>query len=803
MLKMPGSVPAAVGARQASRFSECPGGVATMNEGLSNSPVSAARRTFGGVLGGLVGFVCMSTAAGVLVAAAISPAVAVAGMATTNTINVFENLPDYLRIDQLAQKSSIYATQANGRVVLLASFYDQNRVEVSWEGISQYAKDAAVAGEDPRFYEHGGVDLQGTLRATFKTVTGGETQGGSSITQQYVKNVLIQKCEGITDARQHDACYTAATETTPDRKLREMRLAIGVEKAYSKDDILRQYLNITGFGGTVYGIEAAANYYFKTTAAKLTLAQAASLVAIVNNPVKFQLDRPNSTTNGKANGYQANRERRDYILGAMLKYKKITRQEYADAVASPVTPVITEPSTGCQTAGASAFFCDYVTKTLLHDPVFGPDAETRLLNFRRGGYKVFSTLDLDLQKAAVATMNRNVPKVWGSGDVGGVISSVQVGTGRVLAMVQNKDYSQDPAVQAKGRNYTGINYNTDFPDGGSRGFQPGSTYKVFTLAEWLKEGHTLNERSDTRIKSDWGTFRDSCLGPQNYGTSFQPRNDTSNETGANYTALQSTIASINTGYIGMAKKLDLCGIRKTAQAFGVHRADGNPLQQGASAVIGTNEIAPLTIAVAFAGIANKGVTCGPVAIDKIIGPDGKQMPVPKSTCKRSVSVSVAAGMDYAMQRVMTNGTAQESWAKTSPRVPMIGKTGTTDGATATWMSGASTKVATVVAVVSVTGKIPQRALSFPSGYVATARHRMWPDVMSVANAKYGGGGFPAASAAVIGSVAPVPAPPVKATPAPAPGPAPGTGTTPGTTPGTVPGSPGGKPKGRQKGTSKG
>ncbi|HZK58955.1 MAG TPA: transglycosylase domain-containing protein, partial [Cryobacterium sp.] len=371
----------------------------------------------------------MSTAAGVLVAAAISPAVAIAAMATTNTINVFENLPDYLRIDQLAQKSSIYATQANGRVVLLASFYDQNRVEVSWEGISQYAKDAAVAGEDPRFYEHGGVDLQGTLRATFKTVTGGETQGGSSITQQYVKNVLIQKCEAITDARQHDACYTAATETTPDRKLREMRLAIGVEKAYSKDDILRQYLNITGFGGTVYGIEAAANYYFKTTAAKLTLAQAASLVAIVNNPVKFQLDRPNSTTNGKANGYQANRERRDYILDAMLKYKKITRQEYADAVASPVTPVITEPSTGCQTAGASAFFCDYVTKTLLHDPVFGPDAETRLLNFRRGGYKVFSTLDLDLQKAAVATMNRNVPKVWGSGDVGGVISSVQVGTG--------------------------------------------------------------------------------------------------------------------------------------------------------------------------------------------------------------------------------------------------------------------------------------------------------------------------------------------------------------------------------------
>ena len=316
---------------------------------------------------------------------------------------------------------------------------------------------------------------------------------------------------------------------------------------------------------------------------------------------------------------------------------------------------------------------------------------------------MYTTLDLDVQAAAVDTMNKNVPKIYARGDVGAVISSVQVGTGRVLAMTQNKDYSQDPAVQATGANYTGINYNTDYTQGGSSGFQPGSTYKVFTLAEWLKEGHSLNEHVDSRRKSNWGTFQDSCLGPQNYGSSFNPRNDTSNESGGSYTALQSTILSINTGFIGMAKKLDLCGIRKTAESFGVHRADGGTLAQGAASVIGTNEIAPLTMAVAFAGIANNGVTCSAVAIDRIIGPDGKEMPVPKTSCAQSVDPSADAGMTYAMQKVLTNGTAGPSYAKTFPRVPMIAKTGTTDGAKDTWMSGASTKVATVVALVSVTG----------------------------------------------------------------------------------------------------
>jgi len=705
--------------------------------------MSAKKRTVSGALGGLLGIIGMSAVAGVLVTVAVTPALAVTGMTTTNTINVFESLPNYLRVDQLSQKSTIYAVQDNGAPYALASFYDQNRVEVPLASMSQYVQDAAVSGEDPRFFEHGGVDLQGTVRGALSTITGGGTQGGSSITQQYVKNVLVQKCEVLTDQDELDNCYDEATATTPERKLKEMRLAIGVEKEYTKPEILQGYLNITLFGGSVYGIEAASSYYFNTSAANLTLSQSASLIAIVNNPEKFRLDRPDSETNGAASGYADNKQRRDYILGEMLKYKKVSQEDYDAAIAAPIEPTITEPSTGCQTAGGSAYFCDYVTQILKTDPTFGEDEDTRMTNFRRGGYDIYTTLDLDLQQAAEDTISENVPETFDGWDMGTVATSVQVGTGRVLAMAQNKIYSQDPDVLSQGAQYTSINYNTDKNQGGSSGFQPGSTYKVFTLAEWLKEGHALNERVDSARKSDWGTFQDYCSGPQTF-PGYNPKND-ANESGTNYSALQSTINSINTGFLGMAKKLDLCKIRDTAEAFGVHRADGDELEKGASSVLGTNEIAPLSMAVAFAGIANAGTTCSAVVIDRIVGPDDTEIPPPTSTCKESVEPSVAAGMAYAMKRVLTEGSATQSYNSTSPRVPMIGKTGTTDGSKDTWMSGASSKVATVVGVVSVTGDINQRNTKFESGSAATARHRMWPDIMGVANAKYGGDDFAEAS----------------------------------------------------------
>lgn len=697
-------------------------------------------RTFLRASGAFIGFVAVSAAAGLLVVAAVSPAIALSSLAATTSITMFENLPNYLKIGDLAQGSNIYATGADGAPVKLATFYDQNREEVGWDGISQFVKDAAVAGEDPRFYEHAGIDLQGTLRATVKVALTSGTQGGSSITQQYVKNVLVQNA--VTNAKtteEQDAAVEEATKPKPDRKLKEMRLAIGLEKKYSKTDILKGYLNIAYFGGTVYGIEAASKYYFGGVSAKdLNLEQAASLVAIVNNPEKFRLDRPDSKRNGAANGYAVSKERRDYILKRMLKFKKITPAQYVDAIAAPVAPTLSPPSTGCQTAAGAGFFCDYVYWTVRNDDAFGATVDERVEKLRRGGLNIYTTLDVALQAASEAAINENVPSTDPRFDVGSTAVTVQPGTGRILAMAQNKTFSNDPDVlQAQGAGWTSLNYNADIGYGGSSGFQPGSTYKVFTLAEWINEDHSLRETFDGR-KRTFTRFTNSCDG--NFSGAFSPNNDDDRIASD---AIDATRWSVNSSFMAMAQQMDLCKIKNTAMAFGVHRADEDPLQMNPSDVLGTQEVAPLTMAAAFAGIANRGVTCTPIAIDRIVDRTGAELKPPQSKCQASVQPNVAAAMAYAMQKTFADGgTAVASNPGTG--VPHIGKTGTTDFAKDTWMIGASTKAATAVWVGNVThaNDANLRQIRFGDLSAATARHRIWPRIMRVADIAFGGDAFP-------------------------------------------------------------
>ncbi|GLI26186.1 carboxypeptidase [Agromyces rhizosphaerae] len=716
--------------------------------------MSAQNRTLRGAAEGVLGLIGLSALAGVLVTATVTPALAVTGMAANSSISMFENLPGYLEIDDLSQKSTIYAKYgADWRPI--ASFFDQNREEVAWDDISQYVKDAAISGEDPRFYEHGGVDLQGTIRGAVSTyVLNRDVQGGSSITQQYIKNVLIQ--QGIaeaTTAEEEQAAYLEATATTPERKLKEIRYAITLEKQFTKDEVLLGYLNIAHFGGRVYGIESAAKYYFDKSASELSLAQAASLIAIVNNPEKFRLDYPDSETNGaetvNADGesvpYAANMDRRNYILGEMLEYQKITQEEYDEAIATPVEPTITEPSTGCQSAGDLGYFCDYVTwevRNKLDDPET-EDVNEGLQLLQKGGLNIYTTIDTSLQKAAVATMKANVPSVDARFDVGSTAVSVQPGTGDILAMTQNKTFSNDPDVLAKGAQYSAVNYNTDYAYGGSSGFQPGSTYKVFTLAEWLNEGHSLLESFNGQ-RREFTHFTNTCDG--DFVGSFDPKND-DGRVATN--SVDATKWSVNTSFVAMAQQLDLCGIKETAQAFGIHRADGNPLQMNPSDVLGTQEIAPVTMAAAYAGIANNGLTCEPNAIKKIRDAEGEAIYSPEPVCTQSVTTDVAAAMQYAMQQTFAGGgTAVAS--NTYSGVAHIGKTGTTDDSKDTWMNGASTKVATAVWVGHVTApagrQVALRNIYWDSGPAATARHRMWKDIMTVADAKYGGEAFPEANA---------------------------------------------------------
>ncbi|MFE6963946.1 transglycosylase domain-containing protein [Agromyces sp. NPDC057679] len=709
---------------------------------------------------GILGFVGMSALAGVLVTAAVTPALAVTGMAANNSITMFENLPGYLEIGELAQKSTIYAMKPDGTPSAMAYFYDDNREEVEFKYISQYLKDAAVAGEDPRFYDHGGIDIAGTVRGALKTVIGGDTQGGSSITQQYVKNVLVANdmSKATTDEERTEA-WEKHTKTSVDRKLKEMRYAIAVEKEYSKDVILGGYLNIAGFGGQIYGVQTAASYYFGTNAKDLSLAQAASLIAIVNSPEEFRLDYPEDELNGAATvvdgetvPYARNKERRDYILGKMLEEKKITQEEHDAAIAEPVAPKIVPPSSGCQASPVYAYFCDYVTweiKNKLDNPET-TDVNEGARMLERGGLDIYTTIDVDLQNAAYSAVHDNVPTSIPEANIGGSAVSVEVGTGRILAMAQNTVYNVDPEVTGDG--YDAVNYNATIDYGSSHGFQPGSTFKIFTLGEWLKEGHSVNESMDARKRNNWGTFKDSCDGDKDAGD-WDPRNDEGGN-GGYWSALHNTVRSENTGFVAMAKQLDLCGIKKTATGLmSAGRADGKPLGEGLnedgnripfgpSAVLGTEEIAPISMATAFAAVAGGGKSCTPIAIDSITDGEGKAVEIPKSTCTQAITPDVAAGMNYALQRVMTEGTGTSSrGSMDTAGTPMIGKTGTTDDAYATWMSGASSKVATVVGVYNVTGFVNLRETYINGEQAAVLRHNIWPRIMDVANNKYGGDAF--------------------------------------------------------------
>ncbi|MDP3951318.1 transglycosylase domain-containing protein, partial [Microbacterium sp.] len=368
-------------------------------------------RTAKGVLGGLLGLIGLSAVAGVLVTATVTPALAVAGAAGSQALDLFDKLPSYLKPDAPMEPSTIYAIGHDGKPVQMATFFDQNRTQVEFDQISPVVYDAILSSEDKGYYEHGGVNLGATAKALIDNVRGTSSRGASTISQQYVKNVLVQQCEqkvlpGDENYADKTAqCWLDATNAVGtdgiERKLQEMRYAIQIEKDYSKNEILLGYLNIASFGGTVYGIEAAANYYFNTSASNLTVAQAATLAGIVQNPNRYRIDKiggsateAGNAVNSEADGYELTKVRRDYVINRMHEDGKITDAQHAEALESPIVPAINAPSQGCAAAQNNAYFCQYVKTVVLGDPAFGDTYEERVKALQRDGLEIYTSLDL-------------------------------------------------------------------------------------------------------------------------------------------------------------------------------------------------------------------------------------------------------------------------------------------------------------------------------------------------------------------------------------------------------------------------
>jgi membrane peptidoglycan carboxypeptidase len=663
----------------------------------------------------------------------VAPAIAVTGVTASSAIGVFDSLPEYMTIGQLPERNEIYANSTAGPV-RIATIYDQNREEVPYEQISQYALDAAVDGEDRRFFEHGGVDMAGVIRAALGNLGSGDIESGAStLSMQVVKNTFIQAALELPTEEERDAAYDEAVAPSFDRKLKEMKLAIGLEKKYTKKEILAAYLNISNFGNATYGIQAAAQRYFSVNAADLNPAQAASLLAIVQEPSNRHLADPEN--------WPRNEQRRDYILEYMYDAGHLTKAEFDEAYNTPIDENFVKlqpPSNGCRAAMIEArWFCDYVVKSVPDFEFLGDTIDARKAAWKTGGYKLYTTLDLDIQRVAQNAVWAYAPNTETGFALGSASTAVEPGTGRVLTMAENKIFDDDP--EQTGVEYSAVNYNTDFTRGGSSGVQPGSTYKLFTLLSWLEAGKGVNER----LAADPGPwYYDAfkvCGEPYGGHTTF-PAGNASNERGI-YTIREGTVQSINGIFFRMAQQLDLCTINELAARLGVVRANGDELQTNPTSVIGTNEVTPLSMAGAYATVAALGKYCKPIIVDSVVAPDGQELPGQQQDCKQVLDPGVAATAIDVLKRVMN--VSNTAYANPEDGVPIFGKTGTTDRSNQTWMASATSTIANVVWVGNSVGEYDITDTAYNGVRGILLRHYITRDIMATANALRGGADWPA------------------------------------------------------------
>ena len=705
--------------------------------------MSAQKTPRRGVVSALAGIIGFSALSGLLITAMVAPALAVTGITASSTIGIFDGLPDYLEIGQQPERNTLYANYTGkGNVdgyYPIATIYDQNRQEVGYDQISSFAIDATVAGEDRRFFDHGGVDLTSLVRAAVgNVVSSGIESGASTLTMQLVKNTYISEAESLANEDERKAAYEDAIRTSFDRKLKEMKLAIGLEKRYTKKEILTAYLNIANFGNATYGIQAAAQRYYSVDAKDLSLEQAASLIAIVQEPSVRNLSDPEY--------FADNQERRDVILFAMLDVGSITQEEYDTALAIPVdeeTVVPSAPKNGCTAAYTYAkWFCDYVVKSVGDFEFLGDTPEERNANWKQGGYKIYTTLDLDAQIPSQKATWAYAPPSETSYSLGSATSTVEGGTGKVRVMAENKKFND--TADGGGADTSAVNYNTSFEYGGSTGFQPGSTYKAFTLIEWLNQGKGINERLEGTARDiPASQFLDSCNGPWGGIVEF---GNNAGERGI-YSVAEGTAESINGIFFSMASQLDLCNIRNVAASLGVERADGNELQTNPASIIGTNEVTPLSLASAYAAIGAGGLWCEPIIIEKAIDSRNNDLGGQEKNCRQAISPEVAATAAYVMKEVLNRGNA--AYSDPNDGIPIFGKTGTTDGANQTWMATATTRYGTATWVGNSIGEQDISRVSYEGVQGYRLRHYITKATDTALNIKYPGTEFGEPDAALL------------------------------------------------------
>lgn len=608
----------------------------------------------------LLAFLSVSSLMGVVTAGMLVPVAGPTALAAKSVPSVFNELPGDLQTVAPAEESQLL--DSSGGVI--AHFYDKQRIVVPSANIADVMKKAIVAIEDKRFYEHNGVDATGIARAFVTNLGDSGRQGASTITQQYVRNSLAERGYLEGDADQ----VSAATEQTTERKLREIKYALALEKTQSKDEILTGYLNIAPFGPITYGVEAASQRYFSKSASELNYLEAALLAGLVQSPVQYDpLTHP-----------EAAQERRDTVLATMLDQGVITQEEYDEGVATTVDSMLhpTVSSEGCSGAESSkAYFCDYVLSQFLEDPTFGATRIERERLLKTQGITIRTTLDPAKQDAAYASLTNAIPVGDASG-LNDALVSLDPRTGKVLAMAQNTTYGIEAGQ-------TMSNYSAD------GNFQVGSTFKVFTLLQWFKEGHSAYETvGSANTFYPNGAFK--CDGRSITTEGYQV-NDLAGKTGT-MNVVRATGQSVNQAFVNMASRVDFCSIFETAYDMGITE-DGEVPAPFPANILGSVSSSPLHMASVFATIANSGQQCKPQSIESVTDRDENVLKEFAADCKEVISPDLA-------NKTAALLTASAGQYYTSTRLgdgrPFAAKSGTTDGHANTWLTGFTPSLATSV-----------------------------------------------------------------------------------------------------------
>jgi membrane peptidoglycan carboxypeptidase len=637
------------------------------------------------VLGRLVTFAVVG---GVLAAAMVLPVVAATGVLVRNEADKFTTLS--LTSQTLPQRSEIldrdghllayvygvdmpyYNSATNASRI---KYYGWDRQPVSYSQVDQNMINAIVAIEDSRYWLHGAIDLRGTIRAAINDIEHKPVQGGSTIAQQYVKNVLLLSAEVADNVPAEKAAYA----DTLTRKLNELRLAVGVEHSLTKQQILAGYLNDAYFGNNAYGIEAAAETYFGTTVANLTVTQAATLAGIVENPSQYDPIRDPTIA----------LQRRNTVLARMAQTDNgLTAAQATADQAKPLGLNVSVPQSGCEASsvGSAGFFCEYVEEVFLHDPAFGKTPMQRAELLSTGGLKIYTTLDPQDQRAANRAVNYVEPGYGGyynPGHNADTEAVIQPGTGQIRAIAENSPYGT-------GRGQTEIDYAVNTAYGGSSGVQTGSSSKLFTLITALNQGIPFGFQLHVPGSTTINGYTNCQGGPAGYYNGIPGAYNVTNAEGPQSASTQSlytgTTQSVNVFYAELERKIGLCNVVHTAVDLGMTRADGTSLlssdggQDSAdnipSFTLGSVNVSPLSMAAAYATVAARGIYCSPIAIDKIVTASGGSLSVPSANCHQAISSDVADAVNYILQGVLTTGTAASVGGLAGREA--AGKTGTSN-----------------------------------------------------------------------------------------------------------------------------